>query len=184
MWRLKKTAKSGANFGQLRNLFANISGKKQLSSNGKRRCKAAITTAIRLRFDSSEKVGVMTVCYWRHEFIPDDFLHRKYRWKGYTDVDNRKMLPDVDPSAWMPFLLPWHTLSRHGVPRPTAFLMDTTPLDATKKWTCSFFVVVESKPNRSCNSRFSCFSHKIYSSVKHNRLLPTFSGLDDEMAAW
>ena len=31
----------------------------------------------------------------------------------------------------------------------TAFLLATTPLDATKKRTCSFFVVVESKSNLS-----------------------------------
>jgi len=36
-----------------------------------------------------------------------------------------------------------------------AFLLATMPLDATKRWTCSFFVVVESKPNRNCNSRLT-----------------------------
>ena len=44
------------------------------------------------------------------------------RQKGYTNVDNQtnyqRMLPDVDPSAWMPFLIPWRTLLRHYMPRP------------------------------------------------------------------
>ena len=73
----------------------------------------AIKIMIRLRFDSSEKVGIME---GMNSF--QTTFHFGSRWKGYTIIDNRRMLPDVDPSAWMPFLLPWHTLLRHYMPRP------------------------------------------------------------------
>jgi len=74
----------------------------------------------------------------------------KSGWKGYTiNVDNRRMLPDVDPSAWMPFLLPWRTLLRHYMPSPLPSYWLRRFSTRRKKWTCSFFVVVESKPNRS-----------------------------------
>ena len=43
-------------------------------------------------------------------------------------------------------------------PATTAFLLATTPLDATKKWTCSFFVEAESKSNRNCNSLLRNYS--------------------------
>ena len=90
-------------------------------------------------------------------------------WNGYTNVDSRRMLPDVDPSAWMRraasrlalpctssfsfFVTGWKqdvTYSITSLYAPsTAFLLATTSVDATKKWKCSFFVVVESKPNWS-----------------------------------
>jgi len=72
------------------------------------------------------------------------------------------MLPVVDLSAWMPFLLLWRTLLRHYMPTAQPSPLNRaffTGYDASristrrKKWPCSFFVVVESKSNRSCNSR-------------------------------
>jgi len=75
-------------------------------------------------------------------------------WKGYTNVDNRKMLPDVDPSAWMSFLLLlFRTLLLNYMPRPLPSYCLRRLSTRRKKWTCSFFIVVESKPN--CNSRFT-----------------------------
>ena len=84
-------------------------------------------------------------------------------WKGYTNVNNRKI-------RCYPMLIPPRECYSYYYREvlscviiydpPTAFLLDTTHLDATKKWTCSFFVVVESKSNRSCNSRFICSVEK------------------------
>jgi len=111
---------------------------------------------LQLRFDSSEKVGVMN----HDSMLIKAWIHTRWHFTSEvherviglpTSTCNRRMLPDIDPSAWMSFLLPWRTLLRHYTmyAPTTAFLLDTTPLDATKKWACSFFVVVESKPNRS-----------------------------------
>ena len=79
----------------------------------------AIKITIRLRFDSSKwEVGIMTVCSWRHKFIPDDILLRKCVKRLYQRWQSKDAIPSVHPSAWMPFLLPWRALLRHYVPRP------------------------------------------------------------------
>jgi len=50
----------------------------------------------------------------------DDILLQKWLKGLYQrNVDNRGMLPDVDPSAWMP----WSELLRHLYATPTAFLL-------------------------------------------------------------
>jgi len=96
----------------------------------------------------------------------------KSGWKGYTNVDNRRMLPNVDPSAWMPFLLPWRTLLRHYMPHslPSYWLRRLST--RWKKWTCSFFVVVQSQSNRNCNSRSARGKHASLGCLEHGcRLL-------------
>jgi len=77
-------------------------------------------------------------------------------WKGYTNVDNQRMLPNVDPSAWMPFLLPWCTLLRHYMPSPLPSYW-LRRLSARQKMNMFIFlrsrIEAESKSNRNCNSR-------------------------------
>ena len=78
--------------------------------------------------------------------------------EGYTNVDNRRMLPDVDPSAWMSFLLPWHTLAYYVIsmpwPLPSYWLR---LLSMRRKMNMFIFcrsrIEAESKSNRNCNSR-------------------------------
>jgi len=91
-------------------------------------------------------------------------------WKG--NVDNRRMLPYDDPSAWMPFLLPWRTPLRHYMPttafywlrrlstreKMNTFIFRRSRIEAesTSNWSQSQsnhnfhnYVAVESKSNRS-----------------------------------
>ena len=89
-------------------------------------------------------------------------------WKGYTDVDDRRMLPYVDPSAWMSFLLPWRTQLRHYMPRPlpsywlpydasrrdekrNMFIFRRSRIEAESKSNCSQIVILitMSQSNRS-----------------------------------
>jgi len=74
------------------------------------------STTVRLQFDSSKWASWQYVNEGMNSYHTTFYLGSV--WKGYTNVDNRRMLPDVDPSAWMPFLLPWRTLLRHYIPRP------------------------------------------------------------------
>jgi len=67
------------------------------------------------------------------------------------------MSPDVDPSAWTPFLLPWRTLLRHGMPRPLPSYWLRRILTWQKMNMFIFRrsrIEAESKSNRNCNSRF------------------------------
>ena len=69
-----------------------------------------------------------------------------------TNVDNRMMLHDVDPSACNAILITvTYTITSLYV-QPTAFLLATTPLDATKTRSR---IEAESQSNRNCNSRFT-----------------------------
>jgi len=106
----------------------------------------AIKIMIRLRFDSSK----WALCQYVNEGMNSYQMAFYFvsAWKGYTNVDDRRMLPDVDPSAWMPFLLQWRALLCHYIPA-NCLLIEYNASMWRKKWTCSFFVVVESKPNRS-----------------------------------
>jgi len=93
----------------------------------------------RLRFNSSKWASWQYVNEGMNSYQTTFYLGSV--WKGYTNVDNQRMLPGVDPSAWMLFLLPWrtvYTIASWYAP------LATTPL-----------VVVEWKPNRNYNSRFS-----------------------------
>jgi len=131
------------------------------ASAGAANIKAATTIAIQLRFDYDDSYQNYDSTYqrvakwasWQYVNEGTNSYQPTFCFgtvKGlYINVDNRRMLPDVDPLAWMPFLLPRRTLLR------AALLPLDMPLDSTKKWTCSFFVAVESKPNRSCNSRLT-----------------------------
>jgi len=78
--------------------------------------KVAITIASRLRVDSSKCRASWQYVNEGMNSYQTTFYFRSV-WKGYTNVVNRRMLPDVHPSAWMSFLLPWHTLLRHYMPR-------------------------------------------------------------------
>ena len=66
------------------------------------------STSILLRFDSSKWASWQYVNEGMNSYRTTFYFGSV--WKGYTNVDNRRMLPNVDPSAWMPFLLPWCTL--------------------------------------------------------------------------
>jgi len=83
-------------------------------------------------------------------------------WKRYINVDNRRMLPDVDQSAWMSFLLPWRTLLRHYMSRQLPSLLATTPLDATKKMNMFIF----RRNGMEVESRISPERNKISSNGK------------------
>jgi len=70
-----------------------------------------ITIQLRFDFDSTHQSGhhdSMLMKAWIHT--------RRHFTSGVCE--NRRMLPDVHPSAWTPFLLPWRTLLRHYMPLP------------------------------------------------------------------
>jgi len=78
------------------------------------------STSIRLVRESGQ-VGIVAVqCMLKGTNSYKTTFCFGSRWKGYTNVDNRRMLglPDVDLWAWMPFLLAWRTLLRHYMARP------------------------------------------------------------------
>ena len=116
----------------------------------------AIKITIRLQFDSSKWASWLYVNEGMNSY--QTIFHFGSVWKGYTNVDNWRMLPDVHLSAWMPFLLlPWRTLLRHYMLRPLPSCYDAYRRD--EKMNMFNFrrsrIEAESKSNRNCNSRFS-----------------------------
>jgi len=110
---------------------------------------------LRFDFDSTRQSGhhdskLMLMKAWIH--TRRHFTSEVCEWAIPTSTSWR-MLSDVDPSAWMSFLSPWRTLLRHYMPRPLPYWKRR--FSTRRKNEHSFFVVVESKPNRSCNSRLS-----------------------------
>jgi len=80
-------------------------------------------------------------------FRPDDILLRKCVKGLYQHRQSKDATRCWSVHAIL-IITVMYTITSLYAPT-TAFLLATTPLDATKKWTCSFSVVVESKLNRS-----------------------------------
>jgi len=111
------------------------------------------TSATRL----AQLLDLLSATFWGRQYVNEGMnsyqsnqttFYFGRRWKGYINVDNRRTLRDVDPSAWMPFLLPLRTLLRHYMPRPLPSHW-IRRLSTRPKNERLFFVVVKSKPNWS-----------------------------------
>jgi len=89
------------------------------------------------------------------------------------------MLPNVDPSAWMPFLLPWRTLLRHYMswPLPSDWLWCLSTRRKMNMFNfCRSRIKAESKSNRNCNSHFRVKKWSAHSS-KYRRFGDTASNI-------
>jgi len=119
--------------------------------------KAAITIAIRLRFDSSKWATWQYVNEGMNSYQTTFYFGS--RWEGYTKENmyslwlyQRRQSKDATRrwSVSVNVILITVTYTITSLYAPTAaFWLTTTPFDSAKKWTCLIFVVVESKPNRS-----------------------------------
>ena len=115
------------------------------------------STEIRLRFDSSK---------WAWQYANEGMnscqttFYFGSVWKGYTNVDNRRMLPDVHLSAWTQFLLPWrihyyviiglcpaHCLlvgydASRREEKTNMFISRRSRIEAESQWNCSRIVIL------------------------------------------
>jgi len=95
-------------------------------------CKAAITTAIRLQFRFDSTTTLVIKITIRLQFSSSEKVSRQHVNEGtnsyqatfyFGSIGKRAipmstswmMLRNVDPSAWMSFLLPWHTLAYYVI---------------------------------------------------------------------
>jgi len=145
------------------------------------------STLIRLRFDydSTTTIAIKITIRLRFDFDStcrsghhDSMLMKAqiHTRQHFTSEVCKKAIPTSTIERCYPMFIRQRECHRdvhYIINAPTAaFLLATTPLDATKKWTFSFFVVVESKSNRNCNSRFTHDARCDFSEVRFSRNLP------------